>query len=179
MSVKPILLLLICYLPWWICFGRRKTFSFELNLSSRQVKINSPSQLSEKRYNHYFKAYSTEFSERNRDELHESDELRDAWRPDPRRLRRTLRPPQTDRPQDRPHARNVTQDGHVRFHGEKLFHFVPSWNENEMTTLKLFLSGGSPGIVVMGVDSRPRGREFESLQHQIDHFSHLSVVKLY
>ena len=30
-------------------------------MSSRQVKINSQSQLTEKRDNHYFKAYSTEF----------------------------------------------------------------------------------------------------------------------
>ena len=179
MSVKPILLLLICYLPWWICFGRRKTFSFELICRADKLKLIHSHNLQKREITIISKLIQPNFSERNCDELHESDELRDAWRPDPRRLRRTLRPSQTDRPQDRPHARNVTQDGHVRFHGEKLFHFVPSWNENEMTTLKLFLSGGSPGIVVMGGGSRPRGREFESLQHQIDHFSYLSVVKLY
>ena len=40
--------------------------------------------------------------------------------------------------------------------------------------------GGSPGLVVMGRDSRPEGRGFESWHRILDgHFSHIFVVKLY
>ena len=43
---------------------------------------------------------------------------------------------------------------------------------------KLTLLGGSPGLVVMGRDSRSEGREFESQHHILDaHFSHIFVVK--
>ena len=39
--------------------------------------------------------------------------------------------------------------------------------------------GWSPGLVVMGVDSCSKGREFESQHHILDgHFSHLFVVKI-
>ena len=39
--------------------------------------------------------------------------------------------------------------------------------------------GGSPGLVVMGGDSSPEGRGFESQQHILDgHFSHIFVVKI-
>ena len=42
------------------------------------------------------------------------------------------------------------------------------------------LTGGSPGLVVMGGDSRFKGREFESRHRILDgNFSHLFVVKLY
>ena len=42
------------------------------------------------------------------------------------------------------------------------------------------LLGGSPGLVVMGRDSRPEGRGFESWHRILDgHFSHIFVVKLY
>ena len=44
---------------------------------------------------------------------------------------------------------------------------------------KLTLLGGSPGLVVMGRDSRSEGREFESQHHILDaHFSHIFVVKI-
>ena len=39
--------------------------------------------------------------------------------------------------------------------------------------------GGSPGLVVMGGDSSPEGRGFESQHHILDgHFSHILVVKI-
>ena len=39
--------------------------------------------------------------------------------------------------------------------------------------------GGSPGLVVMGRDSRPEGRGFKSLHRILDgHFSHTFVVKI-
>ena len=39
--------------------------------------------------------------------------------------------------------------------------------------------GGSPGIVVMGRDSRSKGRGFDSWRRILDgHFSHLFVVKI-
>ena len=39
--------------------------------------------------------------------------------------------------------------------------------------------GGSPGLVVIGRDSRSEGRGFESRQHILNgHFSHIFVVKI-
>ena len=39
--------------------------------------------------------------------------------------------------------------------------------------------GGSPGLVVMGRDSRSEGRGFESRHRILDgHFSHIFVVKI-
>ena len=39
--------------------------------------------------------------------------------------------------------------------------------------------GGSPGLVVMGRDSCPKGHRFESRYHILDgHFSHIFVVKI-
>ena len=39
--------------------------------------------------------------------------------------------------------------------------------------------GGSPGLVVMGEDSRAKGCGFESQHHILDgHFSHIFVVKI-
>ena len=47
---------------------------------------------------------------------------------------------------------------------------------NVKSNIKL---GGSPGLVVMGGDSHPKGRGFESRYRILDgHFSHLSVVKI-
>ena len=40
-------------------------------------------------------------------------------------------------------------------------------------------SGGSPGLVVIGRDSRSKGRGFESRHRILDgHFSHIFVVKI-
>ena len=45
--------------------------------------------------------------------------------------------------------------------------------------LTLWLMGGSPGLVVMGGDSRSEGRGFESLHLILDgHLSHIFVVKI-
>ena len=39
--------------------------------------------------------------------------------------------------------------------------------------------GGSPGLVVMGRDSRSKGRGFESRHRKLDgHFSHIIAVKI-
>ena len=47
---------------------------------------------------------------------------------------------------------------------------------NVKSNIKL---GGSPGLVVMGGDSHPKGRGFESRYRILDgHFSHLFVVKI-
>ena len=44
------------------------------------------------------------------------------------------------------------------------------------TSTKNYLQGGSPGLVVMGRDSRSKGREFESRHRILDgHFSHIDV----
>ena len=44
---------------------------------------------------------------------------------------------------------------------------------------KLTLLGGSPGLVVMGRDSRSEGRGFESRHRILDgHFSHIFVIKI-
>ena len=41
------------------------------------------------------------------------------------------------------------------------------------------INGGSPGLVVMGVDSCSEGRGFKSRYHILDgYFSHIFVIKL-
>ena len=45
--------------------------------------------------------------------------------------------------------------------------------------IKMHFRGGSPGLVVMGGDSRSKGHEFESRYHILDgHLSHIFVVKI-
>ena len=53
-------------------------------------------------------------------------------------------------------------------------------NHNKSTTKQSQTLGGSPGLVVMGGDSRPKGRGFESLHRILDghFFTNLSVVKI-
>ena len=49
----------------------------------------------------------------------------------------------------------------------------------EETNIKKKEVGGSPGLVVMGVDSRSKGRGFKSRHRILDgHFSHIFVVKI-
>ena len=49
-------------------------------------------------------------------------------------------------------------------------HHVPETVDKLVSkiTLKTVLKGGSPGLVVMGVDSCSRGRGFESRRHTLD-----------
>ena len=47
-----------------------------------------------------------------------------------------------------------------------------------ITSARIEKMDGSPGLVVMGGDSCPQGRGFESKHHKLDgHFSHIFDVK--
>ena len=51
---------------------------------------------------------------------------------------------------------------------------------NVTKTLYTLYLGGSPGLVIMGGDSRSEGRGFESRHHILDgHFSHIVKIVMF